>query len=279
MRAALCRAGIGRACNWLVSCFVRRRDGMQHCAASKFAGLPTHTLEAPLTVLRPATAANDDDRRLDAAARITSAARQLVRSEDLEEALAVAASAIGEALAGEAVLRVHRDPARPPRQRLRRRPAVGAVAGRPGGPLRAPRHSTGRRQTPAPATAPAASSWSRRASTPRVGCGPASVAAAGPGAAERTVAELLLHSLAQAVDRIVTVDRFRQNEANLERAVESHRLVGQAMGILIERHRIVSEEAFDVLRRASQDHNVKLREVAQRVIETGAEPDDVVGRS
>jgi AmiR/NasT family two-component response regulator len=92
------------------------------------------------------------------------------------------------------------------------------------------------------------------------------------------VAELLLHALAQAVDRIVTVDRFRQNEANLERAVESHRLVGQAMGILIERHRIVSEEAFHVLRRASQDHNVKLREVAQRVIETGAEPDDAVGR-
>jgi hypothetical protein len=101
----------------------------------------------------------------------------------------------------------------------------------------------------------------------------------GPGTSERTVAELLLHSLAQAVDRIVTVDRVRQNEANLERAVESHRLVGQAMGILIERHRIVSEEAFDVLRRASQDHNVKLREVAQRVIDTGAEPDEVVGRS
>jgi len=55
--------------------------------------------------------------------------------------------------------------------------------------------------------------------------------------------------------------------------------VGQAMGILIERHRIVSEEAFHMLRRASQDHNVKLREVAMRVIETGAEPDDVVGRS
>jgi hypothetical protein len=105
------------------------------------------------------------------------------------------------------------------------------------------------------------------------------VAAARPpreGAPERTVAELLLHCLAQSVDRIVTVDKVRQTEANLERAVESHRLVGQAKGILIERHRITSVEAFEVLRRASQDHNVKLREVARRVIETGAEPDDVV---
>ena len=97
-----------------------------------------------------------------------------------------------------------------------------------------------------------------------------------PGPVELTFAELLLHSVVQAVDRIVTVDRFRQSEANLERAVESHRLVGQAMGILIERHRIVSEEAFDILRRASQDNNVKLREVAMRVIESGSEPDDVV---
>ena len=48
------------------------------------------------------------------------------------------------------------------------------------------------------------------------------------------------------------------------------------MGILIERHRIVPGEAFDVLRRASQDHNVKLREIARRVIDTGAEPDEVV---
>lgn len=92
----------------------------------------------------------------------------------------------------------------------------------------------------------------------------------------RLVGELLLHSLAQAVQRTVIVGRNRRNEANLERALDSHRLVGQAMGILIERHRIVAHEAFDLLRRASQDHNIKLREVAERVIETGAEPGEVV---
>ena len=30
--------------------------------------------------------------------------------------------------------------------------------------------------------------------------------------------------------------------------------------------------AFDLLKRASQDHNTKLREVALQVIESGAEP-------
>lgn len=250
---------------------------MQHCAASKFAGLPTHTLEAPLSVLRPAITANDDDRPLDTAVRITSAARQLVRSEDLEEALAVAASAIGEALAGEAVLRVtatqhdllaSASGVVPPSALS---PAVREVLSGPletGGTTADPRAGDGARGILLESSGIHATcrAWAGVGRSP------------GPGTAQRTVAELLLHSLAQAVDRIVTVDRFRQNEANLERAVESHRLVGQAMGILIERHRIVSEEAFHVLRRASQDHNVKLREVAQRVIETGAEPDDVVGR-
>ena len=229
-----------------------------------------------MTDLRPATAANDD-RWLDAAARITAAARLLVRSEDLEEALSLAASAIGEALVGEAVIRVTATqhdllagasgvvpPSALP-------PAVREV-------LSGPVDLDGATMDPADAgTRGILMESSGIHATCRVWAGVGRTPS--PGVAERTVAELLLHSLAQAVDRIVTVDRFRQNEANLERAVESHRLVGQAMGILIERHRIVSEEAFDVLRRASQDHNVKLREVAQRVIETGAEPDEVVGRS
>jgi len=229
-----------------------------------------------VTVLRPATAANDD-RGLDAAARITAAARLLVRAEDLEEALSLAASAIGEALLGEAVMRVTTTqhdvlagasgvvpPSALP-------PAVREV-------LSGPVDVDAATMDPVDAGSPGILMESSGIhATCRVWAGVGRTSS--PGVAERTVAELLLHSLAQAVDRIVTVDRFRQDEANLERAVESHRLVGQAMGILIERHRIVSEEAFDVLRRASQDHNVKLREIAQRVIETGAEPDEVVGRS
>jgi AmiR/NasT family two-component response regulator len=48
--------------------------------------------------------------------------------------------------------------------------------------------------------------------------------------------------------------------------------IGQAEGILIERERITPDQAFDVLRRASQHLNIKLREVAAYVVETGEVP-------
>jgi AmiR/NasT family two-component response regulator len=50
-------------------------------------------------------------------------------------------------------------------------------------------------------------------------------------------------------------------------------LIGQAQGILIERERITGDQAFDVLRRASQHMNIKLREVAETLVETGESPD------
>ena len=40
-------------------------------------------------------------------------------------------------------------------------------------------------------------------------------------------------------------------------------------GILMERLRITPEDAFDTLRRSSQRLNVKLREIAQKLAETG----------
>jgi hypothetical protein len=63
-----------------------------------------------------------------------------------------------------------------------------------------------------------------------------------------------------------------EREQHLRRAVESHREIGQAVGILVERHRLTPTVAFERLKRTSQDHNTKLREVALRVIESGADP-------
>lgn len=40
----------------------------------------------------------------------------------------------------------------------------------------------------------------------------------------------------------------------------------------MERHRITAARAFDVLATASQESNVKLIEVARRVVETGVDP-------
>lgn len=60
--------------------------------------------------------------------------------------------------------------------------------------------------------------------------------------------------------------------ANLHAALESREVIGQAQGILMEREHITANQAFDMLRRASQHLNLKLREVAQVLVETGERP-------
>jgi GAF domain-containing protein len=59
---------------------------------------------------------------------------------------------------------------------------------------------------------------------------------------------------------------------NLHRALVTRELIGRAEGILMERERITSDQAFDILRRASQHLNVKLKEVAEDLVETGERP-------
>ncbi|WP_293785568.1 GAF and ANTAR domain-containing protein [uncultured Aeromicrobium sp.] len=57
-----------------------------------------------------------------------------------------------------------------------------------------------------------------------------------------------------------------QSEEGLRIAIDARKLIGQAQGILMERFDIDADRAFDVLRRYSQHHNRKLREVAEWVV-------------
>ena len=59
--------------------------------------------------------------------------------------------------------------------------------------------------------------------------------------------------------------------AHLEAAVASRTTIGQAEGILMERHRLTPEQAFQRLRTTSQHLNQKLREVAAELVATGQE--------
>ncbi len=52
-------------------------------------------------------------------------------------------------------------------------------------------------------------------------------------------------------------------------ALESRDIIGQAKGILMAREKMSAAEAFDVLRRRSQARNLKLRDLAAEVAETG----------
>ena len=59
-----------------------------------------------------------------------------------------------------------------------------------------------------------------------------------------------------------------RHEESLAQAVDARKLVGQAQGILMERYDLDDRRAFDVLRRYSQDHNVRLNEVARILVST-----------
>ncbi|GAA4776293.1 GAF and ANTAR domain-containing protein [Actinomycetospora chlora] len=54
-----------------------------------------------------------------------------------------------------------------------------------------------------------------------------------------------------------------EHATNLQRAVDSRDLIGQAKGILMERFSVDDERAFAMLVRSSQDTNLKLVEVAR----------------
>ena len=55
---------------------------------------------------------------------------------------------------------------------------------------------------------------------------------------------------------------------NLREAVGTRTMIGTAVGIVMERYHLTDERAFAFLTRVSQDGNIKLREVARRLIET-----------
>ena len=94
------------------------------------------------------------------------------------------------------------------------------------------------------------------------------------GALFATLAGLALNSAderaADAAQRAADADRT----INLTVALRTRELIGQAQGILIERERITPDQAFDILRRASQRLNIKLRDVAETLVLTGEPPRD-----
>jgi hypothetical protein len=68
-------------------------------------------------------------------------------------------------------------------------------------------------------------------------------------------------SLALAHTRAVTAAGLQAT--NLQKAIDSRDVIGQAKGILMSRRRIGADEAFDILRRTSQELNVKLADLAK----------------
>jgi ANTAR domain len=72
--------------------------------------------------------------------------------------------------------------------------------------------------------------------------------------------------LANARNEVVAATAHTEH---LQRALVSSRQIGMAMGILMECHRLTQEQAFERLRDLSMRSNVKLRDVAARIVYTG----------
>lgn len=72
-----------------------------------------------------------------------------------------------------------------------------------------------------------------------------------------------------ALSRALDHDRVE----NLEKALQSNREIGVALGVLMSRYAITQQQAFDLLRTVSQRSHRKLRELASDVAFTGELPD------
>lgn len=60
--------------------------------------------------------------------------------------------------------------------------------------------------------------------------------------------------------------RLSEKVEGLRLALETRTGIGQAQGVLMERYRIDAERAFDILKRFSQDENMRLVKVADRIV-------------
>lgn len=68
---------------------------------------------------------------------------------------------------------------------------------------------------------------------------------------------------AHAAVALTAANRERQ----LEKKAESRDVIGMAKGIIMSQQQVSDDEAFDILRRASQRMNVKLRELAEQLVD------------
>ncbi|WP_165554099.1 GAF and ANTAR domain-containing protein [Kribbella capetownensis] len=73
------------------------------------------------------------------------------------------------------------------------------------------------------------------------------------------IGQLFRHQAAMAID-------YAREIHNLQEAVRTRGTIGTAVGIVMERYKLRDDRAFAFLTRLSQDGNVKLRLVAERLI-------------
>lgn len=92
-----------------------------------------------------------------------------------------------------------------------------------------------------------------------------------PDGFEHAALEVAVMYASHASLALVSMER----EEHLRRAIESRETIATAIGILIERHGLSPRQAFDLLARASQEHNIKVRDLAHHLVHTRVQLSDV----
>jgi GAF domain-containing protein len=89
------------------------------------------------------------------------------------------------------------------------------------------------------------------------------------GESDLAAAEEVAAFVAIAVANAEAAARATDDVTNMRRAMASRSVIEQGKGILMERYKVTSEQAFTLLTHASQRSNVKLRDVAEELTTTG----------
>ncbi|MDQ3962417.1 MAG: GAF and ANTAR domain-containing protein [Actinomycetota bacterium] len=90
----------------------------------------------------------------------------------------------------------------------------------------------------------------------------------GPADKERDLGRMFAEQAAVVVANSAAFNDARRLSEQLQEALASRDLIGQAKGILMLREGYGPHEAFDALKKMSQDSNIKLRDVARQVVES-----------
>jgi GAF domain-containing protein len=85
----------------------------------------------------------------------------------------------------------------------------------------------------------------------------------------RSVATRFAPYAVVAVGNLQAYQNARDMADNLQTALESRAVIDQAKGILMERHKLTADQAFQLLARASMNSNRKVRDVAEHLVLTG----------
>jgi GAF domain-containing protein len=85
----------------------------------------------------------------------------------------------------------------------------------------------------------------------------------------RSAAQLFGPYATVAAGNLYMYQNARTMADNLQAALESRAVIDQAKGVLIERHRLTPDQAFQLLARTSMATNRKVRDIAEHLVETG----------